>query len=383
MENDFGFLATVDPTSVSMIGLLQPKHGTVTINTNGTILYTPQPGYAGIDTFEYRVCSTPSPIVCDDATVIVKISTCPSNGNQNVISGQVFIDRDKDGVNDDGGLGMENIKVYLYTDGNCSGTISANELTDSVTVDASGFYQFTKYPEKTVEDNFDDGVGGRTCDNGSDGDSPWASNWDDDNDQSGGFCNNSKTVDNTDVEITRDGAFGFALRLKDNNVSATRTVNLSGATKAFLTFSYRRKRSTLTDGRDVLVQAATSASSTFKTIYTIEGDGNVDANYVTIYNQDITTYAANSTAIRFLTNNNVGESDTVYIDNVSIRFLRYPQCYIAAVNTTSAPAGYTATTATAKTMTITAGGTCTSQFDFGFAKPNVTVSGTYTTIKTV
>ena len=27
-------------------------------------------------------------------------------------------------------------------------------------------------------------------------------------------------------------------------------------------------------------------------------------------------------------------------------------------------------------MTINGGGTCTSQFDFGFGKPNVTVSGT-------
>ena len=64
---------------------------------DGTILYTPNPGFSGMDTFEYHVCSTPSPIVCDNATVVIRISTCPSNGNQNVISGQVFIDRNKDG----------------------------------------------------------------------------------------------------------------------------------------------------------------------------------------------------------------------------------------------------------------------------------------------
>ena len=80
------------------------------------------------------------------------------------------------------------VKVYLYTDGNCSGSINANELTDSVTVDSSGFYQFIKYPEKTVEDNFDNGSGGRTCANGTDGDSPWATNWSDAGDASVGFC---------------------------------------------------------------------------------------------------------------------------------------------------------------------------------------------------
>lgn len=380
LTNDIGFLATIDPQSVSALGLVQPKHGTVHVNDNGTILYTPAIGFAGIDTFEYNVCSTPS-VVCDIAEVIVKISTCPSNGNQNVISGQVFMDRNKDGNNNDGKKGLAGVQVYLYTDGNCSATISANELTDSVRVDSSGFYQFTKYPEKTVEDNFDNGAGASSCDNGTDGDSPWATNWVDAGDPSGGFCNTSKSLDNTDVEIARDGAFGFALRLKDNNVSATRTVNLNGATKAFLTFSYRRKSSSLSSGRNVLVQAATSTSATFQTIYTIEGNGTADANYITVYNQDITAYAANGTAIRFLTNNSVGESDTVYIDNVSIRFLRYPQCYIAAINTASIPAGYSLTTVAQKSMTITAGGTCTSQFDFGFAKPNITLSGTLYTDK--
>ena len=77
---------------------------------------------------------------------------------------------------------------------------------------------------------------------------PGPANWVDANDPSAGFCNNSQTAANTDVDIFKDGAFGYALRLKDNNVSATRSVNLNGATKAFLTFSYRRKSATLTCG---------------------------------------------------------------------------------------------------------------------------------------
>ena len=91
----------------------------VSMQTEQFFIY-PIPDYSGLDTFEYRVCSTPSPIVCDDALVVVRISTCPSNGNQNVISGQVFIDRNKDAVNNDGGTGLAGVKVYLYTDGNCN-----------------------------------------------------------------------------------------------------------------------------------------------------------------------------------------------------------------------------------------------------------------------
>jgi Bacterial Ig domain/Secretion system C-terminal sorting domain len=381
LDNDFGFLATIDPSNVSTLGLLQPLHGTVSINSNGTILYIPNSGFSGLDTFEYRVCSTPSPIVCDMALVVVRISTCPSNGNQNVISGQVFTDRNKDAVNNDGGLGLAGVKVYLYTDGNCSGSINANELTDSVTVDTSGFYQFTKYPEKSVEDNFDDGSGGRTCANGTDGDSPWSSDWTDAGDPSTSpaFCNTSQSAANTDVEIMRDGAFGFGLRLKDNNVSARRSVNLNGAIKAFLTFSYRRKSATLASGDDILVQVTPNgsvATPTFTTIYTIAGNGTADANYVTVYNQDITSYATANTAIRFLTNNNVSDADTVYIDNVSVIYLKYPQCYITSIAASSVPANYTITTAAQNTVTINSGGTCTSQFDFGFGKPNITISGT-------
>ncbi|HYF30206.1 MAG TPA: Ig-like domain-containing protein [Chitinophagaceae bacterium] len=372
LDNDFGFLATIDPSSVSTLGLLQPKHGTVSINENGTILYIPNPGYSGLDTFDYRVCSTPS-VVCDIARVIVKISTCPSNGNQNIISGQIFIDRNRNGLNDDGALGLAGIKVYLYTDGNCSGSPNANELTDSVTVDNSGFYQFVKYPEKTVEDDFEGTSGNSSCAAGSDGDSPWGGNWTDQNDVSNGFCNNSHPLLNTDVEIARDGAFGWGIRLKDNDVSASRTVNLNGAVKAFLTFAYRRKTA-LASGENVLVQVSANGT-TFSTIYTIAGNGTSDAEYVTIYNQDISAFAATGTIIRFLTNSGMDDNDTVYIDNVTIKFLRYPQCYITSVDAASIPGSYTMTTVGQKAVSIVSGGSCTSQFDFGLAKTNVTISG--------
>ncbi len=318
LNNDFGFLAVIDPSTVTTVGLLQPLHGTVSVNANGTILYKPHTGYSGIDSFEYNVCSTPA-VVCDVALVVIKISTCPSNGNQNVISGQVYIDRNKDIVNNDGGFGLAGVKVYLYTDGDCSGTMNANELTDSVTVDSSGFYQFVKYPEKTIEDNFDAANGTRTCADGTDGDSPWAGNWSDSDPSSSGFC---QSVANADVEITRDGAFGFALRLKDDEVSATRAVNLNNAIKAFLTFSYRRKSNTFGSNEEIYVQAYNGTSYT--TIYTIEGDGTTDANYVTVYNQDISLYANANTRIRFLTSDNMEDGDSVYIDNVSVKFLRYP-----------------------------------------------------------
>ncbi len=373
--NDFGFLAVIDPTTVNNTGLLQAHHGTILINANGTIIYTPAPGYVGKDTFEYNVCSTPSPVVCDMATVYVDIAVCPAPFNQNVISGNVFLDKNDDGINNDGGTGVAGTKVYLYINGNCDASATANELKDSVIVDQSGTYQFVTYPEKFVEDDFDGTGGTSTCASGNDGNADWIGSWSDINDPSNGFCVNGSVPAN-DAEIIKDGGFGFALRLKDNNVSATRRVNLSGASYAFLSFSYRRKSANLAAGEDVIVQAS-SDGSTFGTVFTIAGDGTADANYVTIYNQDITLYANTTTYIRFLTNNLVDDGDTVYIDNVKVQFLRYPQCYITKLDVSSVPAYHHTTTLLQHAFTATSTVTCLSPYDFGVAKNKISISGTF------
>lgn len=371
--NDFGFLSVVDPGSVTTTALLQPKNGTVTVNANGTVIYTPNPGFVGKDTFEYNVCSTPSPIVCDVATVYVDIAICPAPYTQNVIAGTVFLDKNDDGINNDGGTGIAGAKVYLYVDGNCNTIIDTDELKDSVTVDGSGTYQFITYPEKIVEDDFDGTGGARTCANGSDGNAAWLSNWADAGDVSSvGYCNSSNAAN---CDIFKDGAFSNGIRLKAANVSATRTVNLSGAGYAFLSFSYRRKSATLTAGENVIVQAS-SNGSTFGTVFTIAGDGTTDAGYVNIYNQDITGYAAATTYIRFLTNNNVDDADTVYIDNVKLQFIRYPICYITRMNPATVPPYHYTTTVLQHALTANSAQTCLAPFDFGIAKNKLTISGT-------
>ena len=371
--NDFGFLAVVDPATVTNTALLQPKNGSVFINANGTVIYTPNTSYAGKDTFEYNVCSTPTPIVCDIATVYVDISVCPAPASQNVIAGTVFNDKNEDSINNDGGTGIAGARVYLYVDGNCNTVIDANELKDSVTVDGSGSYQFVTYPEKLVEDDFDGPGGVRTCANGSDGSAAWLTNWVDAGDAASvGYCNASATAN---CEILKDGAFTNGIRLKNANVSATRTVNLNGAGYAFLSFSYRRKSATLTAGENVLVQAS-SNGATFATIFTIAGTGTTDPAYVNIYNQDITQYASAATYIRFLTIANVDDADTVYIDNVKVQFIRYPICYITRLDPTTVPAYHHTTTVLQHSLSASSAQTCLAPFDFGITKNKITISGT-------
>jgi uncharacterized repeat protein (TIGR01451 family) len=54
---------------------LGPDHGTASVGTDGTVTYTPEDGFSGIDAFSYQICdvSTPDPF-CDTAMVTVTVS---------------------------------------------------------------------------------------------------------------------------------------------------------------------------------------------------------------------------------------------------------------------------------------------------------------------
>lgn len=50
-----------------------PSHGTVTISSDGTYIYTPESGFKGVDTFVYEVCDDGDPATCDRATVTITV----------------------------------------------------------------------------------------------------------------------------------------------------------------------------------------------------------------------------------------------------------------------------------------------------------------------
>lgn len=56
LSNDSPGSSTLDPTTIAI--MTQPAHGTVKVNGDGTVTYTPTPGYAGPDIFTYRVKDT-------------------------------------------------------------------------------------------------------------------------------------------------------------------------------------------------------------------------------------------------------------------------------------------------------------------------------------
>ncbi len=67
-------------------------------------------------------------------------------GPENLITGTVFLDTDRNATLDSGEPGESGVTVYLYADANDNGIIEAGESTpvDSVVTDENGFYIFTR-----------------------------------------------------------------------------------------------------------------------------------------------------------------------------------------------------------------------------------------------
>jgi hypothetical protein len=49
-----------------------PGHGTVSMNANGTYLYTPQAGFVGTDTFTYQIKDATGKTVTATETIVIK-----------------------------------------------------------------------------------------------------------------------------------------------------------------------------------------------------------------------------------------------------------------------------------------------------------------------
>ncbi|HOT98979.1 MAG TPA: Ig-like domain-containing protein, partial [bacterium] len=85
-----------DALSVIPTPTIDPHHGKVLINTDGTFSYFPAKGYTGADKFGYQVCDNRTPALCDTATVWIQIiANTPVNerpvANDDVVETQVNV----------------------------------------------------------------------------------------------------------------------------------------------------------------------------------------------------------------------------------------------------------------------------------------------------
>jgi Bacterial Ig domain len=90
LANDYDPNNNIVTSSLKATGVQQPSYGSITVNTtNGTITYTPQTGFTGVDSFEYIICDATS--LCDTAMVTIYVF------NEDCSNG---IDDDGDGLID-------------------------------------------------------------------------------------------------------------------------------------------------------------------------------------------------------------------------------------------------------------------------------------------
>jgi uncharacterized repeat protein (TIGR01451 family) len=148
-SNDAAFLTQINPTSVTIISA--PTNGAAVVNPNGTITYTPIPGFIGIDTLQYQICAqAPDQFICDIAKVIINVP-CAFTPGSNIITGSTFEDDNLNGQSDIGEVGVGGISVLLYEDTDGNGVVDTGEPLLQTVISSSGMdlghFEFTGVPD--------------------------------------------------------------------------------------------------------------------------------------------------------------------------------------------------------------------------------------------
>ncbi len=314
LSNDIGH---PNPSSVTI--KTQPTKGAVVVNPDGTVTYTPNPGYSGSDSFEYTVCSIDDPNVCDNATVTLNVQ-CLFVSGKNVINGLVFGDINLDGNYNLGESGIAGIEVELYEGANLLQTATTSEL---------GTYQFEIDCEQTVRDEFEI----RAYSN-NDGTANWKTDWTETTDTGGATGGN--------INVTTDGKLRVSGNGNSSQISVSRSVDLSAASSAVLSYSYGKSSFNHSSNDWVEVQVSANGTSGWQVLKRYNGT----AAALGSESFDISSYMGANTTIRFIESNNSSFSTSEYVlfDNVQITFIPTSGTKNYTVKLATALSGYNETT---------------------------------------
>ncbi|SFJ63362.1 SprB repeat-containing protein, partial [Olleya namhaensis] len=144
ISNDFD----PDGDTITVTNTTTPDNGTVTISPTGEIIYTPNDGFIGEDTFTYTICDDANPALCDTATVTVTVQPTDSPNTTN--------------ANDDAYTttpGADVTENVLVNDNDIEGdnqtvTANTNPTNGTVTMSPSGDFTYTPNPGYTGADSF-------------------------------------------------------------------------------------------------------------------------------------------------------------------------------------------------------------------------------------
>ncbi|HZI51548.1 MAG TPA: Ig-like domain-containing protein, partial [Terriglobia bacterium] len=122
--------ADADGDAVTAVLVTGPSHGTLVLNANGSFTYTPNSGFAGVDSFTYRANDGTDPSSLSTVTITVDpLST---------IFGLVYEDTNNNGQVDFGEQAIANVTLHLTGIDNLGQAVSLTTTTD-----VDGVYVFT------------------------------------------------------------------------------------------------------------------------------------------------------------------------------------------------------------------------------------------------
>lgn len=156
--------------------------------------------------------------------------------------------------------------------------------------------------------------------NGNDGLRTWSNDWQEFGESDGPRRGKIKVDKGGGGHAKCAGAVAHCLKIDGNknfSQQVSREADLSGATSATLTFSYRRDANTADDPKTVTLEASGNGGAAWTTLqaYLIDAD---DSSHIP-QSFDLTPYIASNTQIRFSTSS-IQVNDKMYIDDVQIEW---------------------------------------------------------------
>ncbi|MFZ9299485.1 MAG: tandem-95 repeat protein [Chitinophagaceae bacterium] len=134
---------SLDLSSLSLVD--QPSKGKVVLNADGTITYTPQNGYYGMDSVVYKICDKSVPVQCTEAVAYFNVQP-PGSAALTIAS-----DDYNHGLGSTDGTGVISGNVLLNDKNTGDGSIAVTPQSISndkgkLVINADGTYTFTPAP---------------------------------------------------------------------------------------------------------------------------------------------------------------------------------------------------------------------------------------------
>ncbi len=135
---------SLNPASVTITS--NPAHGSVVVNSDGTITFTPAAGYVGTDQVTYQVCDTSVPPLCQTAVVYFTVSAPTAPAHTTAVDDYTSVSGSPNGTNSVTG------NVLTNDTNSAGGTLSATVVSGPsasqgvFTLNANGSFTFTPAP---------------------------------------------------------------------------------------------------------------------------------------------------------------------------------------------------------------------------------------------